>query len=114
MRDRLVELIGTSGCVQTWDYYTDDFKKPNPIYELADHLIAEGVIVPPVRVGQTVWGIRNYHSIKHPQEGKVSEMYFTEDMRLLIKIKHICIGEWGKTVFLSREDAEKALKGGAE
>ncbi len=55
MRDRLIELIQASGCVQTWDYHTDDFKKPNPIYELADHLIANGVIVPPVKVGQTVW-----------------------------------------------------------
>lgn len=43
------------------------------------------------------------------EEGKVSEMLFTDDMRLLIVIKHICRGVAGEDIFFTREDAEKAL-----
>ena len=45
MRDKLIELIKQSGCVETWDYYNDDFIQPYPIDALADHLIANGVTV---------------------------------------------------------------------
>ena len=51
MRDRLIELIRQSCCVDVWNYHTDDFKEPNPIETLADHLLANGVIVPPCKVG---------------------------------------------------------------
>lgn len=47
MRERLIELIRESHCVDTWNHYTDDFKEPNPIEELADYLLANGVIVMP-------------------------------------------------------------------
>ena len=118
MRDRLIELIQASGCVQTWDYHTDDFKKPNPIYELADHLLANGVIVPPVKVGQTVW----FNTFKQNASVCVGVQPHKVDR---IEVTLICdsddrvetrIPDWriGKTVFLSREDAERALKGGAE
>ena len=46
MRDRLIELIRQSHCVDVWDYWNDDFKEPNPIETLADYLIKNGVIVP--------------------------------------------------------------------
>lgn len=48
MRDRLIDLIRQSHCVDVWDYLNDDFIQPNPIETLADHLIANGV-VPMVR-----------------------------------------------------------------
>ena len=71
---------------------------------------AVDAVVLPCKVGDTVWGIRNYKGVNHPQQGKVDQMYYTNDMRLHIKIKHICIGEWGKKIFLTREEAEAALK----
>lgn len=55
MRDRLIDLIKQSHCVDVWDCYNDDFIHPNPIETLADHLIANGVIVPPCKVGDTVY-----------------------------------------------------------
>lgn len=97
-REKLVELIEQV-------YYCS-------IEELADHLIANGVIVLPCKVGDEVWGIRSYHGVKHPQQGRVDEMYFTSDMRLNIRVKHICIGNWGEKIFLTREEAEAALKEG--
>lgn len=63
----------------------------------------------PCKIGGTAYGIRNYNGKKRVEEGKVSEMLFTDDMRLLIVIKHICRGVAGKDIFFTREDAEKAL-----
>lgn len=66
----------------------------------------------PCKIGDFVWAIRNYRGVPHPQEGKVSEMFFTRDMKLRIVVGHIVRGEWGKTVFGSYEDAEKAIMEG--
>ena len=46
MRERLIDLIRQSHCVDVWDYWNDDFMQPNPIETLADYLIKNGVIVP--------------------------------------------------------------------
>ena len=64
----------------------------------------------PCKVGDTVWAIRDFKGIKHPQEGIVSEMYFTKEMKLHIVVKYVARGEFGKTVFLTREAAEAALR----
>lgn len=138
MRERLIELIRASGCVETWDHYTDDFKKPNPIYELADHLIANGVILPPCKAGQTVYAqLHNYGKGIHKCEvvkvkacqfkgGKWRyfldvEFYIADpfycDGRLMRCGHQVVFGEdygsWNRA-FLTREEAETALKGGAE
>ena len=47
-RDRLIDLIRQSHCVEVWDYWNDDFKEPDPVEELADHIIKNDV-VPVVR-----------------------------------------------------------------
>ena len=96
-REKLVELIKRNPYANTPD-------------SLADHLLAHGVIVLPCKVGDEVWGIRSYHGVKHPQQGRVDEMYFTSDMRLNIRVKHICIGNWGEKIFATREEAEAALR----
>lgn len=43
----------------------------------------------PCKIGDTVWCIRNFHGHKHPQEGIVSEMLFTREMRLQIVVKYV-------------------------
>jgi len=63
----------------------------------------------PCKIGDTVWAIRSYHGILHPQQGVVSEMYFRLDMTLQIVVKHVTRGELGRTIFLTREEAEEAL-----
>ena len=37
-------------------------------------------------------------------------MYFTKDMSLHIVVKYVARGEFGKTVFLTREEAEAKLR----
>jgi hypothetical protein len=38
-------------------------------------------------------------------------MFFGEDMRLHIVVKHIARGEWGKEIFATREDAVAVIVG---
>lgn len=68
-------------------------------------------IVLPCRIGDTVWAIRSFHGVKHPQQGVVSDMFFLSNMELQIVVKYVARGVWGKTVFATKEDAEKAIGG---
>lgn len=76
-----------------------------------DNQSTANVVEVPCRIGDHVWAIRNYKGHKHPQDGFVHEMYFTDDMRLMIVIKHIARCEWGKEIFATREDAVAAIVG---
>ena len=99
-RDRLIELISR---VQ----YLGGLEE-----KVADHLLANGVIVPPCKVGDSIFRVGNgeiwewlieHIEIYGDEIGFVDdgENYFTPD-----KI--------GKTVFLTKEEAEQALKGGEQ
>lgn len=78
--------------------------------KIADYLLDNGVIVPPCKIGDRVWGIRRFHDVERVQEGIVNEMYFLKDMRLQIVIKSVCRGTFGEKIFSSREEAEAASK----
>ena len=64
----------------------------------------------PCKMNDEVWAIRSYRGVTYPQKGFVNEMFFTKDMRLVIVVKNIARGEFGKKVFLTKEEAEQALK----
>lgn len=99
---------------------------------LADHLLANGVIVPPCKVGQKVYYHSDHFKIKNPKalkderepwinEDKVDEIALScfEDGELIIRLgvyfgceyasTDFDISDFGKCVFLAREEAEKAL-----
>lgn len=69
--------------------------------ELADYLLEHGVIVPPCKVGDTVYQI----DAERVFESKVKAIVYDTD--------NIAFDEraFGKTVFLTLEEAENALKG---
>ena len=80
----------------------------------ANDLLASGVIVPPVEIGQTVWFISPV-SYKPKITETVIEKVVWKSGGVYIKLGCNAMYETscksiGKTVFLSREDAEKALK----
>ena len=57
MRDRLIELIRNAPKTDT---VYGDIKLAKPaqtLQTIADHLLANGVIVPPVKLGQTVYAV---------------------------------------------------------
>lgn len=68
-------------------------------------------IVLPCAIGDEVYCIRTYNGHRsHPQKGVVSEMYFTNDMRLLIVVRHIGRGFWGDRIFATEEEALMQLE----
>lgn len=134
MKDRLIELLEKT--------FAEQYEKRGLLTapHTADYLLANGVIVPPCKVGQTVyvieplwygiWG-ENEHKCRkceHFYEGGMGDnpdctlgknccYHIVEeeaDLRSLADwitpnrfTKEIA---WGKTVFLTREEAEQALK----
>lgn len=117
MRNRLIELISN---VQ----YMGGLEE-----KLADYLLANGVIVPPCKVGDTVYSFCDDFGVVLP--------YFVENLRIgfmdkdrnywcyeanchteetdeLLDEIDFDLDDLGKTVFLTREEAEKALKGGVQ
>ena len=64
----------------------------------------------PCKIGDFVWAVRNYKGHKHPQRGVVSDMYFSNDMRLQIVVKHIARGKWGETIFATDKEAYAAIE----
>ena len=107
-KDGLIELLCTAG----WNLFTDN----NAINQVADHLIAHNVTIPPVSVGQTVYIIRR--PTEHPawiyecEITYISAHYFKDGKSTVFSGYNFEVAECdiGKTVFLAREEAEQALK----
>lgn len=83
---------------------------------IADHLIANGVIVPPCKVGQRVYSI-SADKVTEYSVVAVTLLMTYSIKRIEFQIQNLrgaiiplYFEEIGKTVFLSREEAEKALK----
>lgn len=74
---------------------------------MADH---NETVTLPCRIGDKVWGIRRHGGNRVVHPGFVSEMYFIEGMKLVVAVKHVCRGEWGKMVFPTYEEAKAALE----
>lgn len=103
MRDRLIELIqnAVGGCARHWAKI------------IADHLLANGVIVPPCKVGDKIYT----YGAKRVKEWKIT--FCGENSRGEFLFKAVDEGfknlldfwnyEIGKTVFLTKEEAECAL-----
>lgn len=105
MKDKLVQIIKSVPITEkAYEEYISD---------IAEKIIDEGVILPPCKVGEKIYVVRF---------GKCEE-HIVEKIEQCRDILHIAFGwrnmgyewisakEFGKTVFLTREKAEKALKG---
>lgn len=64
----------------------------------------------PCKIGDTMWGIRNYKGCKVAYQGIVSEMFFAPDMSLVIVVKRICRGRLGEKIFFTQAEAEQAIE----
>lgn len=127
MRDRLIELIASKVCEDyspSCDEYVPHscekcYANSCRIGAIADHLIENGVIVPPCEVGDIVYMVTPGGRI-HEKEVLGSASVVGLNLRDEIWMKHSFTCESalvfneddiGKTVFLTREEAERALKG---
>ena len=105
MRDRLIEL-----------FYENNVRCDQTVEGLADDIVADGWIRPPCKVGDTVWFIRNLG------QRDFEELIETQVEKIVLKsggiyLKLACNAMYettcnsiGKTVFLTKEEAENALK----
>lgn len=106
-KDRLVELL-------------DEFvaKSNNTTtLALADYILADGWMRPPCKVGDTVYRIstRPHSRMKYVQETTISRIAIdNEGTWLFCTCNPIAKCVFGKTVFLSREEAEAKLKEGVQ
>lgn len=131
MRERLIQLlsryfdIGDSyvyNLTRTKEAFAvgtvdlDDFEEytEDNVADLADHLLENGVIALPARVGQTVWIIAEDEVLEDViyevgnsvvQPDKKRWLFLVEDSG-----EDFYDSDIGKTVFTTREAAEEALK----
>ena len=131
IRERLIQLL--SRYFNIGDSYTynltrvktafdvgtiglDDFEEytEGDVAGLAEYLLEAGVILPPVKGGQTVWSVVEGLGVL---EGKVYEHTIRSDGMAYFRFTRngyftgsAMEDAIGKTVFLTREEAEAALK----
>lgn len=109
MRDRLIELL---------DIIIQPGEKT--LGDIADHLIANGVIVPPCKVGDTVYYLTTDYTQKELNVTDIFcgivRLFEFDGTNILIFVKYTNglfyyhkSTDLGKTVFLTKEVAEKAL-----
>ena len=113
MRDRLIELLDECRGIEGVGMELIEKK--------ADHLLANGVIVPPCKVGHKVFYFFETCDEQGKENTRISEgvvVSFSlqeEGLWAYVRYKggltywHIVEKDFGKTVFLTREDAEAAL-----
>lgn len=101
-RERLVELLLESEPIKERDL--DDGWEDNEISDIAEYLLENGVIVLPCKVGDTVY-----------QTDTAGQIYASTVKNIIYDTSSIAFDERaiGTTVFLTKEQAEKALKCGA-
>ena len=129
MRDRLIEQIKDRIIYHsnTKRYHYEVGK--GVMSYLANDLIGDfahlGGLLPPVKIGETVY-TKGHGNSKKPKEWEVIGIWFSKDTTC--NHIHICwykdkdnfasrqisFDEIGKTVFLTREEAEQALKESGE
>ena len=130
MREKLIELIASKLCgiysptCDEWQPHDCGkcFANGVHIADIADHLIANGVIVFPCEVGETVYVIRecSCHVKENRENGRwkcSQKVFLGKRLRAYhcgyvseakFDLKHIA--DFGKKVFLTREEAEAVLQ----
>lgn len=123
MRDRLIELLEDTLHEWECDVQTETLS------QIADHLLANGVIVPPCKVGDTVYCLINQNNeldscSRHICMSQVEDFSFEkrgDEQLLLIHLDfwdtdinprtdiEFVKDVFGKTVFLTKEEAERSL-----
>ena len=104
-RDRLIELL-----CEVKHYESDDLTYSD-IENIADYLLANGVIVPPCKVGDMVYFVDTCLTV---EDFGTPYINFERVHRISYDTKIVFLCDerfrWWKDVFLTKEEAERALK----
>ena len=117
MRDRLIELLN-----KKYDHFCDQCgvnKDSHYTENLADYLIENGVIVPPCKVGDKLYYIVEGYVLTRIVELIKIYDYGIQLITTVGSVYEYDGTRWynpasNKTAYFSEEEAEQALKGGAE
>jgi hypothetical protein len=112
MRDRLIEIVDKAK-----EEYANDVTDHTETEYIVESLFNNGVVVPPVSVEQTVYRVYWNYSI---DTCRVSALTQKSDKSWKIRVTsgiskcvfEITPAKLGKTVFLTKEEAEAKLKEG--
>jgi hypothetical protein len=121
-RERLIKFLNDATFGVNVHTLADHLHKET-IEAVADYLLANGVIVPPCKVGDTVYIIENRDmlnidpSVCSVTDDEIYEMGYGRTQSGELKWLFLVLetgedfydDEVGKTVFLTKEEAEKAL-----
>ena len=115
-RERLIELLKKApygaNAITLSDKHKDSI-----LGEIADYLLESGVIVPPVKAGDTIYEIHERR--KGGEWVKIISERFVHGVEIYAggcmiarcgSTISVFLSDIGKTVFLTREEAENALK----
>lgn len=115
MRDRLIELLN-----HKYDHFCDQCgvnKDSRYTESLADYLLENGGLFPPVKIGQELWDIhynrpRKWEVVYLGYNGKewFINVWWYKD-RHNFKTMQITYPFLGKMWYFTKEEAERALKG---
>ena len=118
MKDKLIELLNKAKD-EAW---RERFQNgENPKVFVADYLLDNGVIVPPVHVGQTVWVLNQLRGMVFENTVVCVKILSQNHNKNTITLEYrnklgerstrkYTWGQVGKSVFFTREEAEKALR----
>ena len=107
MRDRLIEIIKRI----VHSYFAE---------EIANSILADGWMRFPCRVGNTIYVLLNgiicqteVLKVKYEEEAENHGKFIRERIYAVIGnvLTEFAFSDFGKTVFLTKDEAEKALKG---
>ena len=116
MRDRLVELIKQADekcdCTKYCESCVGFGKGRDCInYFIADHLIENGVVVPPCKVGDVFYGINETSCDAYCVYGfKWGKRRGEDENVLIVLTTYEMEFVWGEEAFLTKEQAEQKLK----
>ena len=119
-RERLIELLKQTCHCKDEDCSNCSSNGICFTHREADYLLENGVIVPPVKIGDTFFRTLDWKNCidKCIVSSLTQKSNKTWKIRLTSgefrSVFEITINDIGKTVFLTKEEAEKALKGGVE
>lgn len=112
-RERLIYLLEDT--LHEWECDA----QPETLSQIAEHLLTNGVIVPPCKVGEELYCVYSPPRPANPADKGKWYMNKFEVARFHYGVKGLSIemygygtvneNEIGKTVFFNREEAEKAL-----
>lgn len=112
-RNRLIEILQDT--LHEWECDVSI----KTLTEITEHLIANGVIVLPCKVGAEIFGLfdNDDEQRKEIYEGKVLCFSLDENNLLWARMRYKngltywhTIDDFGKTIFLTPEEVEKALE----